>query len=224
MECRRTNPQSSLPTFPSHTPTYTNAGPDGLLVHLGTLCVHRPSQGYTHNPPGLPVRLQGCTCTGISMPSHGRTLRQTPNQDVPGPQPFPPILGSMFLHYLSYKRQHGSACVLARCGVQSSWILSPCGLPVSCCLATSVVRSCSPGCPSALGGARVVFPHPGSLWFWEAWKRHSYGLPPRDLGVRGVSVVWMWTLVFGWPELAHKSPVRLPSCSRFILGSGVELN
>jgi len=49
------------------------------------LCIHRPCEGYTHNPTGLPVRSQGCTCnpTGISMPSLGCTLRQTPNQDTP---------------------------------------------------------------------------------------------------------------------------------------------
>ena len=38
------------------------------------------------------------------------------------PQPSPPIPGSMFLCYISYKRQHGSACVIVRCGVQSSGI------------------------------------------------------------------------------------------------------
>jgi len=47
---------------------------------------------------------------------------------------------SSVLYYILYNRQHGSACVLARCGVRSSGISSPCGLPVSCCLATSVVR------------------------------------------------------------------------------------
>ena len=40
-----------------------------------------------------------------------------------------------------------------------------------------------------LGGARVVVPRPGSWWFWEAWTRHSYRPPPRDLGVRGASMV-----------------------------------
>jgi len=56
MECRRTNPQSSLPTPPSHTPTYTNAIPmdswsifnptghpvrDTPTIPLVSLCVHR---------------------------------------------------------------------------------------------------------------------------------------------------------------------------------------
>ena len=34
----------------------------------------------------------------------------------------------------------------------------------------------------------------------------------------------VWTLVFGWPQLGLISPVRFPSWSRYILGSGVELN
>jgi len=37
-------------------------------------------------------------------------------------QLFSPIPGSIFLYYISYKRQHGPARVLARCGVQSSGI------------------------------------------------------------------------------------------------------
>jgi len=47
----------------------------------------------------------------------------------------------------------------------------------------------TPGCPSAclcvhlhgLGGARVVFPRPGSLWFWEAWKQNLYVPLPGTL-------------------------------------------
>jgi len=52
----------------------------------------------------------------------------------------------VFLYDVSYKRQHGSACVLARSRsrVQSSEQLSPCGLAVSCCLATLVVQSRGP--------------------------------------------------------------------------------
>jgi len=56
------------------------------------------------------------------------------------PLPFSPILGSMCLHHISYKRQQGSACVLARCGVQSSGILAPCGLP-QCVLLSRYVSS-----------------------------------------------------------------------------------
>jgi len=47
---------------------------------------------------------------------------------------------------------------------------------------------------------------------------------PRDLGVRSVSIVQMWTLVFGWPQLGLISPLRFLSWSGYILGSGVELN
>jgi len=58
---------------------------------------------------------------------------------------------------------------------------SPCGLPVSCCLAMWGVQS--------RGGARMVFPRPGSSCFWKAWKRHSKRPTPRDLGVLGASIV-----------------------------------
>jgi len=114
MEYRRTNAHPILPTSPSHTHTYINRDSIPLdswsisidsTTPLGCLCVHRPCQGYTHNPTGLSVRSQGCT------------------YNPTGPQPFSPIPGSMFdLYYISYKRQHGSSCVLARCGVQSCGI------------------------------------------------------------------------------------------------------
>jgi len=69
-------------------------------------------------------------------------------------------------------------------------------------------------------GARVVFPHPGSSCFWEAWKRHSYHHPPRDHGVRGASIVRMWTLVFDWPELGLISPVQFFFMVRIHSGLG----
>jgi len=42
---------------------------------LGTMCVRRPSQGYTHNPIGPPLRLQGCTYnpTGLSVLSQAQS-------------------------------------------------------------------------------------------------------------------------------------------------------
>jgi len=45
------------------------------------------------------------------------------------------------------------------------------------------------------------------------------------LSLVGTSMnIRMWTLFFGWPQLGLISPVRFPSWSRYILGSGVELN
>jgi len=70
-----------------HTPTQSQWTPGPCPTPLGTLCVHRPCQGYTHNPTGLSVHSQGCTWnpTGISMPSQGYTPRQpsTRNHDAP---------------------------------------------------------------------------------------------------------------------------------------------
>jgi len=39
----------------------------------------------------------------------------------------------------------------------------------------------------------------------------SYRPTPRELGVRGPSIVWMCTLVFGRPQLGQISPLRIPS-------------
>jgi len=91
IEYRRTNPHPSLPTSPSHTYTSNHSilldiwsiSRDSTTA-LGSLCVHRPCQGYTHNPTGLPVHSQGCTYnpTGLPLRSQGCTHTQTPNQDA----------------------------------------------------------------------------------------------------------------------------------------------
>ena len=90
MEYRRTNPHSSPPTSPSHTHTYTNSIPlDSWSIFrdsttpLGSLCVHRPCQGYTHNPTGLPVRSYNPTGLRVSVCSQGCTRTQTPNKGAP---------------------------------------------------------------------------------------------------------------------------------------------
>ena len=61
----------------------------------------------------------------------------------------------LYVYYISFKIQHDPACVLTMCGFESSGLSfyfllfyfppSPCDLPVSCYLATSVVRSRSTG-------------------------------------------------------------------------------
>jgi len=156
-----------------------------------------------YNPTGLPVPLQGCTLT------------QTPDQDAS--HNLSPV-SQVLCFYTIYLSRDSTAQRVCSPGVgfNPPEFLSSCGIPVSCCLATSVVRS--------LGGAWVVFPRPGSSWLWEAWKRYSYRPPFRDLGVRGASIVRMWTLVFGWPQLGLISPLWFLSWSRYILGSGVALN
>ena len=40
---------------------------DVPTTRMGFLSVHRPSQGYTHNPTGLPVRSQGYTYTPMGI-------------------------------------------------------------------------------------------------------------------------------------------------------------
>jgi len=119
MEYRRINPHPSLSISPSHTHPYTNSilleswsiSRDGT-TRLGPLCVHRDA-------PTIPL---GSLCVHRDVPAQCGGLHTNPQSRCP-PQPFSPILGSMFLYFISYKRQHDPACVLARCGVQSSGIL-----------------------------------------------------------------------------------------------------
>ena len=94
MEYTRTTPQPSLPTSPSHTHTYTNAIPlDSWSISrdnttpLGSLCVHRPCQGYNHNATGLPVHYYdrdapriplGSMCIHRYVPAHKPQIKMPP--------------------------------------------------------------------------------------------------------------------------------------------------
>ena len=113
------------------------------LTPLGTLCVHRPCQGYTHNPTGLPVRSQGCSCnpTEISMPSQGCT--QTPIK-MPPSTFLPHSRLYVFILYILQETARLSVCARQVRDSILRIFLSPCGLPVSCCLATSVAWSRQP--------------------------------------------------------------------------------
>jgi len=146
----------------------------------------------------------GSRCIHRYAPSHNPPIKMPPSTFFPHP---------WGLYYISYKRQHGSACVLARpsAGFNPPEFWSSCGLAVSCCLATSSVRSrglLSPRIFMVLGGMKAAF----------------VPFTSRDLGVRGALIVLMGTLVCGWPQLGLISPKRFPSCSGYMLGSGVELN
>jgi len=202
MEYRRTNPHPGLATSPSRTRTYTNS----ILLDswsisrdsttpLGSLYVHRPCQGYTHNPTGLPVRSQGCTYnpTGLPVRSQGCTRTQTPNQDAPLNLSPPSRVLCLYTTYLT--RDSTAQCVCSPgAGFNPPEFLSPCGLPVSCCLATSVVRSRSTGCPSA-----------GPAWSSLTQDLHVSGR--HESGIRTVPFPgpWrarrldsaVWTFVFG---------------------------
>jgi len=62
--------------------------------------------------------------------------------------------------------------------------LSPCGLPVSCCLATSVVQSRSTGCPSAEGQCSHSRPSAGPAWSSLAQDLHGSGR--HESGIRTI--------------------------------------
>jgi len=94
--------------------------------------------------------------------------------------------------------------------------LKPCGLPVSCYLATSVV-------PPLRQGLRGL-PSSRIFMFLGGMKAEFVLFTPQDLGVRVTSIVRMWTFVFGRPQLGLISPLQFPSGSGYILGSEAELN
>jgi len=72
---------------------------------LVSLCVHR-------NTLTIPL---GSLCVHRDAPSDKPPIKIPPSTFHPHP-------GFYILHYKSYKRQHGSVCVLSRCGVQSTGI------------------------------------------------------------------------------------------------------
>jgi len=185
MEFRRIHPHSSLPSPPSHTHTYTNSIPlDSWSISrdnttpLFSLCVHRDV---------LTIPL-GSLCVHRDAPSDKPPIK------IPR-QPFPPIPGSMFyVIYLTRDSTAQCAC-LPGAGFNPPEFLSPCGLPESCRLATSVVRS--------RNSKRLVAPPRvyGCIWMDSGSSlaqdlhgsgRHESSIvrpPPRDLGVRGASIV-----------------------------------
>ena len=112
--------------------------------------------------------------------------------------------------------------------------LSPCGLPVSCCLATSVVRSRNTKRLVASPRVCVCICMDSAGPAWSSLAQDLYGSGRHESGIctSPSPGPWrarrldspVWTLVFGRPQLGLISPVRFPSWSRYILGSGVELN
>jgi len=131
MEYRRIHPHPSLLSPPSHAHTYTNSIPldswsisRDNITPLFSLCVHRDV---------LTIPL-GSLCGHRDAPSDKPPIKFSPST-------FPPIPGSMF--YVTHLTRDSTAqCVCSPgAGFNPLEFLSPCGLPVSCCLATSVVRS-----------------------------------------------------------------------------------
>jgi len=118
MQCRRTIPQSSLPTSPSHKPTYTNAIPMDFWS--------------ISNPTGHPVRSQAHS--GIHPQSHWSPCAFTGALAIPR--------GSLCVSTTYLTRDSSARRVCSpSAGFNPPEFLSPCCLPVWCCLATSPVRS-----------------------------------------------------------------------------------
>jgi len=146
------------------------------------------------------------------LPSHwdpcaftGYTLRQTPNQNFA--QPFHPIPASVF--YIIYLTRDTTAqCVCSPgAGFIPPEFWSPCGLPVSCCLATSVVRSRNSKRLVAPPHVYVCIYMDSAGPAWSSLTQDLYGSARHENGIcaspspgpwrarRLDSTVW--TLVFG---------------------------
>jgi len=135
----------------------TNAIPLGswsisrdITIPLVYLCVHRDT-------PAIPL---GSLCIHRNAPSHKPPIKMPPSTFLPR---------SMFQYCISYNRQHGSTCLLSRCGVQipgTFVTLWPTCVMLSRYVSSPVVDYGSTACP--FSGPRVVFLHLESSCFWEA--------------------------------------------------------
>jgi len=140
-----------------------------------------------YNPTWFPMRSQALS--GMHLQSHwaacaftGMYPGHTNPQSKCPPQPFSPIPGCIFfVLYILPKTARLKRECSPGAGLNLSGFLLPGGQAVLCCLATSVVQTRGPA---------QSFSRPGSSCFLEAWERHSYCPPHRDLGMHGASIVW----------------------------------
>jgi len=212
---RRLLPSRSRRLLPSYT--YTTPS---LLSDIAAMCYFsslpsRPSALCPHSSlPWWLSAARSISLTLLPMAGAARTCRRmlaltsplpapvsgcafNPQSRCPLPSPSPPcrFLYSIYTIYLTRDSTAQRVCSPGA-GFNPPEFLPPCGLPVSYCLATSVVRSRSTGCPSAFGGARVVFPRPGSSCSWE----HKSGIRtvsfPGPWRARRIDSA-VWTFVFG---------------------------
>ena len=158
------------------------------------------------------------------------SFRKWHNQNFP--LNLPPIPGSIF-YYTYLTRDSTAQCVCspgAGFNPPSPEFLSPCGLPVSCCLAVSVVRSHNSEWLVVPPRVYVCICMESAGPAWSSLVQDLYGSGRYESGIcmSPSPGPWLdstvWTLVFGWPQLGLISPLRFPSWSRYILGLGIELN
>jgi len=136
----------------------------------------------------------------------GYTLRQPPNQNSPL-NLSPPSWLLCFMLYILQETARLSVCARQVRGSILRNFLSPCGLPVSCCLATSVVRSRNSKRLVAPPRVYVCIGMDSAGPAWSSLAQDLYGSGRYESGVctspspgpwrarRLDSTVW--TLVFG---------------------------
>ena len=108
---------------------------------------------------------------------------QTNPQSKFHPQLFSPILASMF--YVIYLTRDSTAQCVCSPGAGSNppVFLSPCGLPVSCCLATSVVRSCNSKRLVAPPRVYVCMGMDSAGHAWSSLAQDLYGSGRHESGI-----------------------------------------
>jgi len=191
------NPHTRLPSPPSHTHTYTNSIP------LDFWSISRDS---TTALVSLCVHSDALTIPQVSLCVHRDAPSDKPPIKLP-PSTFPPISGSLF--YVIYLTRDSTAqCVCSPgVGFNPPEFMSPCGLTVSCCLATSVVQS--------RNSKRLVAPPRVFVCIcmdlagpaWSSLAQDLYGSGRHESGIctspsPGPWRAWrldstVWTLVFG---------------------------
>jgi len=164
---------------------------DAPAIPLGSLCLHRDALSDKS-----PIKMPPSTC--------------------------PPNPGFyVFILYISQETARLSVCARQVRGSILQKILSLCGLPVSCCLATSVVWSRSAGPPRGLPSPRIFmvlggmkaafvpFPPPGS---WRARRLDSADLDSRVwlastrtyIACAVPFMVWIHSRLGAWVELIKR--------------------
>ena len=139
IEYRETSLQPSPPTSLIHTHIHQR-NPAGLLVHLQrqynpplvSLCVRRDAPTIQMSP----------LCIHMDAPSHKTPIKMNPSISLPHP------VFCVFIMYILQETACQSVCP-PNAGFHSLKILSPGGLPLMCCLATSALEGRKSTCETS---------------------------------------------------------------------------
>jgi len=158
---------------------------------------------------------------------------QTNPQSKSPPQPSPPSRVLCFMLFILQETARLSVCARQ---VRGSILWNFCHLVAYLCRVVSLRLVRSRSSKRLVAPPRVYvcicMDSAGPAWSSLAQDLYASGRHESGICTSPSPGPWrarrldstVWTLVFGWPQLGLISPVRFPSWSRYILGSGVELN